>query len=313
MPTKVLASRFNTLKARVDKILGSASETNRNTTNYTYGYGQYLGTGTDVVALNPNTIDASDYKLLYINIQKIRYHQIGVDAFTTLAYQIGDFVTNSTADKVEEAYMAGLENLATSMESQRLLCHPSQAILQTCDDSTSASTWNGEISHIFKVNFSDAQARRQYFNAGGKIRFQPGMSYVGGQAKTLDWKQTLSEIGTVDFGCQATTVSSGIGQAYGGIGHDYMSSSYQRAYYNAGGGVYTPNQFTVYAMELDDKTLQFKVSFNDPSYGNPDENVLAPVTSSTLFFRPFGQAPIDGATNYTVFQSLPTSTSVSTL
>jgi hypothetical protein len=313
MPTKVLASRFNTLKARVDKILGPASETNRSTTNYTYGYGQYLGTGTDVVGGNPNTIDAVDYKLLYINIQKIRYHQVGVAAFTAQAYQIGDFVNNANADKVAEAYMAGLESLATNMETDRKICHPSQALLQACDASTSATSWNGEISHIFKVNFSDAQARRQYFNAGGTIRFQPNMSYSGSQAKTVDWKQTLTEIGTVDFGCQGTSVSSGIRQAYGGIGHDYMSAAYQTAYYNAGGGVYNPNRFTIYAMELDDKTLQFKVTFSDPSYGNPDETVLAAVTSDAIFFRPFGQAEIDGSTTYTVYQSLPTSTSVSTL
>lgn len=314
MPNKVLASRFNTLKARVDKILGPATETNRSSGNYIYGYGQYLGTGTDVASGNPNTIDASDYKLLYINILKIRYHQVGTAAFTADAFRVGDFVTNAAStDKVEEAYIAGLESLATNMENDKLICHPSQALIQPCDSSTGPTTWNSSINHIFKVNFTDAQARRQYFNSGGKIRFSPSMLYSGSQAKTLDWKSTINAILSVDFGCQGTIASSGVGQSYGGIGHDYMSSSYQTAYYNQGGGVYNPNRYTIYAMELDDKTLQFKVEFSDPSYGNPDESVLAAATSTVEFFRPFGQATIDSSVTYTVYQSLPTSTSVSTL
>lgn len=314
MPNKVLASRFNTLKARVDKILGPATETNRSSGNYIYGYGQYLGTGTDVASGNPNTIDASDYKLLYINILKIRYHQVGTAAFTADAFRVGDFVTNAAStDKVEEAYIAGLESLATNMENDKLICHPSQALIQPCDSSTGPTTWNSSINHIFKVNFTDAQARRQYFNSGGKIRFSPSMLYSGSQAKTLDWKSTINAILSVDFGCQGTIASSGVGQSYGGIGHDYMSSSYQTAYYNQGGGVYNPNRYTIYAMELDDKTLQFKAEFSDPSYGNPDESVLAAATSTVEFFRPFGQATIDSSVTYTVYQSLPTSTSVSTL
>ena len=314
MPNKVLASRFNTLKARVDKILGPATETNRSSGNYIYGYGQYLGTGTDVASGNPNTIDASDYKLLYINILKIRYHQVGTAAFTADAFRVGDFVTNAAStDKVEEAYIAGLESLATNMENDKLICHPSQALIQPCDSSTGPTTWNSSINHIFKVNFTDAQARRQYFNSGGKIRFSPSMLYSGSQAKTLDWKSTINAILSVDFGCQGTIASSGVGQSYGGIGHDYMSSSYQTAYYNQGGGVYNPNRYTIYAMELDDKTLQFKAEFSDPSYGNPDESVLAAATNTVEFFRPFGQATIDSSVTYTVYQSLPTSTSVSTL
>ena len=317
MPTKVLASRFNTLKARVDKILGPASETNRSTTNYTYGYGQYLGTGTDVVGGNPNTIDAVDYKLLYIDLIRTRSHQVGssvaIDEFV-----IGDYEANTaTADKIEESYIAGLESLATNIATDRLTVAATNLTIASLSAANStraySTTWNGTISHIFKVVFNTELERRHFFNSGGEIRFSASVSYSGSQAKTVDWKQTLTEIGTVDFGCQGTSVSSGIGQAYGGIGHDYMSAAYQTAYYNAGGGVYNPNRFTIYAMELDDKTLQFKVTFSDPSYGNPDETVLAAVTSDAIFFRPFGQAEIDGSTTYTVYQSLPTSTSVSTL
>ena len=314
MPNKVLASRFNTLKARVDKILGAASETNRNSGDYTYGYGQYLGVGTNVAAGNPNTIDASDYKLLYINILKIRYHQVGTAAFTADAFKVGDFVTNAAnTDKIEEAYISGLESLATSMETDRLICHPSQALVQPCDTSTGPTSWNASISHIFKVNFTDAQARRQYFNSGGKIRFSPSMTYSGSQVKTLDWKSTINAILSVDFGCQGTIASSGVGQSYGGIGHDYMTNSYQTAYYNQGGGVYSPNRYTLYAMELNDYTLQFKGEFSDPSYGNPDEEVLAAAHHDTFFFRPNGTATILGTSYTTVQSELPTSTTIATL
>jgi hypothetical protein len=262
MPTKVLASRFNTLKARVDKILGPASETNRSTTNYTYGYGQYLGTGTDVVGGNPNTIDAVDYKLIYIKNQKIRYHQVGVAAFTAQAYQIGDFVNNANADKVAEAYMAGLESLATNMETDRKICHPSQALLQACDASTSATSWNGEISHIFKVNFSDAQARRQYFNAGGTIRFQPNMSYSGSQAKTVDWQTILNAMGSTSFKAESTSNNASVGTGTN-IGNYDLTSAYQRVYSRDGGAVYANNEYRIFAKEHatgnSTSAIQFKV------------------------------------------------------
>ena len=313
MPNKVLASRFNTLKGRVDRLLGPCLETNTSTTNYTFGYGENTGAGTNVTPGSPNTIDASDYKLLYINIQKIRYHQVGTAAFTAQAYRVGDFVSNASADKVEEAYITGLENLATNMETDKFACHSTQADLIICDASSSATNWNGTLSHIFTVTFTSAQARREYFNSGGFIRFVPTMTYTGTQAKTLDWKNMLNSIGPINFGCQSTIAPSGVGQSYGGVGHDYMNSSYRRAYYNTGGGVYNPNEYTIYAMELSDSVLQFKCEFTDPSYGQPDENILASANNDTFFFVPNGSAQIDGTTTVTVSHPSPVSSTISPL
>ena len=139
------------------------------------------------------------------------------------------------------------------------------------------------------------------------------MTYTGTQSKTLDWKNMLDAIGNVDFGFNSTISSTGYGQSYGGIGHDYMSNSYQTAYYGSGGGVYNPNRYTIYAMELSDSVLQFKCEFSDPSYGQPDENVLADVLNSTLFVRANGLATIDGAQTTTVSVPEPFSTTVSGL
>ena len=313
MPTTILASRFNNLKVRVDKLLGPCLETNpNNAADFLFGYGQPLGAGVNQSPSN-DTIDALAYKLLYINIQKIRYHQIGTAAFSAEAYKVGDFVNNASADKVEEAYISGLETLATNMENDKFLCHPSQGTVTACDASTSATVWNGTLSHIFKVTFANAQARREYFNSGGVIRFVPSLSYSGSQPKTVDWKNMLSAIGPINFAAQSTIAASGVGQSYGGIGHDYMFNYYQTAYYNMGGGVYNPNRYTIYAMQLSDSILQFKCEFTDPSYGQPDENVEAAVNNDTFFFTPNGTAQIDGTQTVTVQQSTPVSTTVSPL
>ena len=66
-------------------------------------------------------------------------------------------------------------------------------------------------------------------------------------------------------------------------------------------------------MELSDSVLQFKCEFSDPSYGQPDENVLADVLNSTLFVRANGLATIDGAQTTTVSVPEPFSTTVSGL
>ena len=315
MPTKVLASRFNTLKDRIENILGPAEETNRAAANngYSYGYGQALGPLVDQSSSN-DLIDALAYKQLYINVLKIRFHQVGTSAFTADPFVVGDFATNAAStDKILEAYIQGIETLATNMENDRLTVHPSQASVQSMGSSTSATSWNGTLSHIFQITFTDAQARRQFFNAGGKIRFSTNMNYTGSQAKSLDWKNMLAQVGTVDFAYSSTTNSTGVGQSYGGIGHDYMFSYYQTAYYNSGGGVYNPNRYTVYAMEMNDSVLQFKVEFSDPSYGVPDETVLGAVTSDIEAVVPDGTASIDGTMQTTVSVPSPTYTLVSNL
>lgn len=314
MPNKVLASRFNTLKARVDKLLGPATETNSSSADYRFGYGEAIGDNVAQSSSN-DLIDALAYKKLYMNIQKVRYHQVGTAAFTAEAYKVGDYLSNlANTDKVEEAYTIGLETLATNMETDKLLLHSTQAEITVCDAAESQyNSWNGSINHIFTVTFTSAQARREYFNAGGKIRFQPSMSYSGSQAKTLDWKNMLASIGSVDFGCVGTYSSNGFGQEYGGIGHEIMTSSYQTAYFAQGGGVYNPNQYRIYAMELSDSVLQFKCEFNDPSYGQPDENVLADVRNDTFFVRANGTAQIDGTQTVTVSVPQPTSSTISGL
>jgi hypothetical protein len=312
MPTKVQAARFNNLKARVDNLLKPALETNRATMAYRYGYGIAIDSSATVSAGSPNTVDASDYKTLYINILRIRYHQVGTAAYTPIAFQVGDYATNTTnTDKVEEAYLAGLEALATDMETDALVCHPSQAALEICDISDTPSTWNGTRNHIWKVTWPNAQLRREYFNSGGQIRITPSMTYSGSDGKTLNWRNMVNAIGTISFGFNGTFASGGVGQSYGGIGHDYMSGSYQTAYYNSGGGVYNPNRYTLYAMELSDSVLQFKVELTDPAYGNPDENVLAIVNNQAAYFRPNGTATIDGVSTTTVTQITPLATTVS--
>ena len=72
-----------------------------------------------------------------------------------------------------------------------------------------------------------------------------------------------------------------------------------------------PNRYTIYAMELSDTVLQFKVELTDPSYGNPDENVLASVVNLVQFFRPNGTAIINGVNYTTVQRSTPTSSTIS--
>ena len=77
--------------------------------------------------------------------------------------------------------------------------------------------------------------------------------------------------------------------------------------------MYTPNRYTIYAMELSDSVLQFKCEFNDPSYGQPDESVLADVRNNTFFVRANGTAQIDGTQTVTVSVPQPTASTISGL
>ena len=61
MPTKILASRFNSLRQRINRVLGPCLETNRNSGDYIFGYGE---TPSNYPAQTPNgfyTIDNDHY------------------------------------------------------------------------------------------------------------------------------------------------------------------------------------------------------------------------------------------------------------
>jgi len=304
MPTTILASRYNTLRNQVNLVLGTSASFTP-----TYGYGQGFSTSSVVGSravsnvVDADKISAQDYEDLYIDLIRTRSHQVGA-AVAINEFVIGDYAANTaTADKIEEAYILGLESLATSIATDRLTVDPANLTIaslpQASSTRASAFTWTTEISHIFTITFPTVLDRRHFFNAGGQIRISASVNYTGSQAKTVDWQTILNDMGSTSFKAEETVNNASVGTG-SVIGNYDLTSSYQLVYSRTGGAVYAENRYYIYAREYatGDTTsaIQFKVVFLD---GNPggygiDEPVTGTFNSIVETATPNSQVTING-------------------
>lgn len=272
MPNTVLASRYNSLRDQVNLVLGISSPASPQ-----YGYGQGYSTnskvGTRAVAdpASAEKVAAQDYRDLYIDLIRAKAHQEGASSLSIDPFIVGDYETNdSSTDKIEEAYIQNLEALASGLQTNRFSVAATNLTTQA-NSAASSSRVNGlpftsEINHIFTMTWDTAEARRHYFNAGGQIKFGASVQYTGSQAKTVDWQQTLSAMGTTSFTATGTVNNNGIG-TNSAFNNYNLSNSYQLIYRQDNGAVYRRSSYNIYALELNtgDATsaIRFKVQFYD--------------------------------------------------
>lgn len=321
--TPILASRYNNLRNSVNLVLGTS-----NALTPSYGYGQafstnsVVGTRSVVDPVTADKVSAQDYEELYIDLIRTRSHQVGV-AVAIDEFVIGDYETNTTtADKIEEAYILGLESLATNIATDRFTVSPANLSINNLPNASSTRpsipTWSTIISHIFTITFTNATERRHFFNTGGEIRISASVDYTGSQAKTVDWRSILNLMGTISFKAENTISNAGVGTG-SNIGNYDLTSSYQLIYSRTGGAVYANNEYRISAANsaTGDATsaITFKVEFIDGLPNNTatgiDEVVLGTFNSTVQTATPDSQVTINGTVHdAVVIDTLPVGTVV---
>jgi hypothetical protein len=330
MSITVTAARYNALQQRIAAIMGTATNVAPTT-----GYGQIIssspvtGSGNQSDLTTVNKVSSLDYRNLYLDLARARIHQIGANAFSQTAFPIGDFLTNLNADKVELAYVEALENLMTEIEVNKELFDLSTQgellNLRTADNqniqSVRTSSWGGAgqpqiIRHVFSLTFSSVAARRHFFNSGGQIRLEANLSYSGSEAKTIDWRNILSNMGTILFGANNTASSTGQGTG-SNIGNYQLTSSNTQIFRIFGTAVYSSNSYRILARNPSATQIEFTVEFRDddtgsgpvpgsntnldPSLNSIDEPVRGTLTSGPMrLARANGTAVINGVNTDTV-------------
>lgn len=331
MSTLITATRYNELRSLVNKILGTSVVATPD-----YGYGQTTSSNAVIgdVDSNPTTVDritAEQYEQLYLDLIRLRVHQVGAAATTINPYVEGDIINNPTADKIEETYIQALETLAANIETDRFLIDFStQATEVDLLDSSNnpirsvrlnslSGTWNGTLSHIVQVEFDSGASRRHFFNAGGEVRFNAEVDYAGSQPKTVDWQDEIAAMGTISFRANETVSANSVGTGYS-VGSLNLTSTYQLCYDKSGGASYARNHYYVRALEQAENILQFKIDFvdgrpNDLTWGI-DEPVFGDFSNSLKLLQPDGQVSINGETVDTVViqdSALPVGSNISLL
>ena len=309
MSTTILADRYNTLRNRVNLVLGQST-----VASPSYGYGQTFNTsgvqGTRSTAItSASKVTAEDYENLYIDLIRVRSHQVG-SAVAVQEFVVGDYETNAeTTDKVEEAYILGLESLATNITNSRFDVASENLVVAPLPVSStrSSSAWSNKIWHIFTVTFRTVIERQHWFNAGGQIRFGASVNYTGSQPKSVDWQNMLGTMGTTAFKAETTTNTLGIGTSTN-IGNYDLSNTYQQVYARSSGSVYNNNVYKIFAAESatadNTSAIQFKVEMVDGNPANPidgiDEFVIGTFNSIIEVAVPSSEITINGTVHEAV-------------
>lgn len=201
---------------------------------------------------------------------------------------------------VSEIDRSAYSTMATQLVADRLVTPPlSQASLDTLVSGVRTTNWNGTVTHVVTVDFTDANHARYFFNSGGSIRFSASRygglkSYVA-SSKAATWTMLLANMQTISFGRSTTsTTGSGTGSSIGFIG---LTGTNQLIFQKLTDAPrYTPNQYNIYAKTGQSAyQIVFTIQFSDLSgvgTGSPpqnrDEDVDGTLTSTVQAYRSSG-------------------------
>jgi hypothetical protein len=217
---------------------------------------------------------------LYGDIIDCYAHQTGASPSVSLLPPV------VTQDDITDAVYADYEEFVQLVgdANNRFNIHSGYATItnKTGVSSSRTTAWGGagqdqSISHSFTVTFATADARRNFFNSGGQVRFAAALN-SGTGAKASDWAAMLGAIGTVIFDYQGTSAASGTPSV---IGNYELTSSYQTIYTKTGSGTYSDSLYEIEALgDVASNVITFRVTFNDGLSNFTDEPVTGTIVSN---------------------------------
>jgi hypothetical protein len=311
----VSSADYNAIVNTIHKVLGDDGS------NEQVGYGR---TPLSSTVSAGDVIDADLMDNLYSDLVRARTHQRGssfswdTPADGINAPDAGEYIgafaadlgaggtsADATADEAEG--FLDFSQAAADIDADKYDVGSDQTSIEVIETSTRTSAWNGTITHTVDVVWANANERRYFFNSGGWVSFDAGLtggnSVAGDQTQTYPnspayqkdeiWQTMLNTMGSIRFTRTATTsTGSGTGTS---IGNYDLTSSYQTIFTKSGSGVYSENSYTVEARnEAGGNKVRFRIKFNDadvgdnrdadagfPGEGTPvDENVTGTITSN---------------------------------
>jgi hypothetical protein len=132
------------------------------------------------------------------------------------------------------------------------------------DPNNGTPTWTSasQVFYEAKVEFTDTDARRHFFNSGGEIRFDAVLVPTdASHAQSADWATMLSAIATVKLSHTATESSASVGTP--GVGFNNLTTSYTLIYTKGGTGNYSGNQLNIYAKINSTTGIDVKMAFDE--------------------------------------------------
>lgn len=283
----ITAARYNDLQSKVANIVGNGSGE--------FGYGQTLNSA-QVAA--DTLIDSAHMADLYTDLINARVHQVGSLPNSVATISAGNVIEEDSADTGTGRGVLQYETLANTIETDKALIYTGDTSQSTITvaktSSTRTNSWNGTVDHTATVTFASADARRHFFNAGGEIRISADLDPGSSNGKNNDWNNLLSQMGTVLFKQNSTASNGSAPGAGSAIGQRQLTSSLQKIFQKDGSGVYSANDYNIYARELSTTVIQFRIQFRDDDTGGAgsidpqDESVTGTLESNVGHRLPTG-------------------------
>ena len=256
---KIRASDFNGFADDINEIVGLGAGDS--------GYGQnqlmvsYVASGAKIKAAN--------WDELLTSMKFAAQHQgtpIGVPTNTSHA----DFPALSKVIKIIPTLLNDITNirgnkLNSDIAYMSLDSNKISSSKTFVEPGNTGNYWNATVNpqyYTFRTTFADADARRNFFNAGGEIRISCDLSgYDASHAQNTNWNDLFESVSTIKMSHIETVSSNGVGIPYAGFKD--LTNSYQVVYQKGGTGDYVANQLKVSA-KLDGTTgIDIKVEFDD--------------------------------------------------
>jgi hypothetical protein len=314
----ITAARYNAIQKVIAAVQGVGGQNPvDDVDDSTFGYGQTLISSQ--VAQHAN-VTAQDLINLRQDLIKARQHQTG-QSWASLLTSNSEFLeVVSESVIIGDAHTVKYETTATSSITNRFLIgsSPSQQFsiegrfnlfngLPRGVLSQRSQSWNNILTHEIFVDFSNFNAARYFFNAGGQIIITPTLEGITQEAKSIEWQTLLNtRIKDVRFNYNSTA-STGTQATTTNIGFYQLTTTYQEIFKKSSSPSYSENSYAIRARFIDNnrQTIVFEVKFDDAhasrtvpatdpvtgvnyTYVNPDELISGVLSSEATQQRPTG-------------------------
>jgi hypothetical protein len=279
----ITATRYNQIQATVSSVLGVGAGDS--------GYGQQISS---FQISQTQTVTADHINRLRTDMLTCYIHQKGTNTGFNLPLIVAgaDLISDAPSlvgKKEYESYpiLANMllldRNNYTSQSQLNNFSLEANKLVSVRTNSWGGTSQLQSVFHEIKVQFSNANERRYFFNTGSEIRFTATLSnFPGGegQDKFNNWVGMFSGMGAISFSSSKTT-STGTGTA-SLLGNFNLTQAYQIIFVKSGSGLYSDNTYIIKAKEIDSRTLSFLIEFNDLDTGSSIDNPVEGMLTSRV-------------------------------
>lgn len=278
----ITAAQYNNLQSRISQLVGTGSGD--------FGYGQSLSSSqvsavVDETVPDGDSITAVQFNNLRDDLGIAYKHQTGnnlpINAFSTGdiigADQSGtdlDFQPDGSYIFVNQDASKGFNDfldIISDLEADRFVIDQTQQEIQVRASDSRTTQWNGTINSEFTISFSDSDARRHFFNAGGQIRISGfvdmGTSTGDSQARDQGWKDMIENPGEIQFDYNSTVITgstTGVSFPDGVVGNEDLTSSFKIIFKkDANSGTYGDSYWQIEVQNDSATQIRFKITLVD--------------------------------------------------